>query len=72
MTDPATPARWLIAEYDATDPEDFARDESVESEPAHWGPVYVQPIFTLKSVMDAGAAMRVTPSDYADPARRWL
>lgn len=34
--------------------------------------VHVQPIFTLKSAMDPGEPMRVTASDYHDPARWWL
>lgn len=72
MTDPSAPARWLIAEYDATDPDGYTRHDSEESAPAFFGSVYVQPIFALKSVMDAGQPMRVTSSDYTDPGRRWL
>lgn len=74
MTDMSIPARWLIAEYEviASDYEYYARDDSVEADLGPWGSVYVQPIFTLKSVMDAGAAMRVTSSDYADFGRWWL
>jgi len=72
MTETVTPAQWLIAEYDATDPEEYARDQDTEAELDTWGTVYVQPIFTLKSVTEPGAAMRVTPSDYCDPGRWWL
>ena len=32
----------------------------------------VGPMFTLKSAMDAGQAMRVGASDYDDPLRWWL
>jgi hypothetical protein len=30
------------------------------------------PMFTFKSAMDAGPAMRVCSSDYDDPLRWWL
>jgi hypothetical protein len=71
-----TPAQWLLAEFEAIDPEEFYRpevshlDESDIPVPGPCGSVYVQPIFTLKSVMDAGQPMRVTSSDYTDPGRR--
>jgi len=61
--DPALAARWLLAEYDATDVDDDIRLL------AH---VTVQPIFTLKSVHDPGEPMRVRSLDYHDPARWWL
>ena len=32
----------------------------------------IGPIFTLKSAMDSGQAMRVGPADYDDPLRWWL
>jgi hypothetical protein len=33
------------------------------------GPEHVRPMIELRSVMDAGASMRVIPSDYDDPGR---
>ncbi len=62
MTSPVTPADWLLAEYDATDTEELTE---------RLRPVPRLPIFTLKSVMDPGDPMRVRPSDYHDPDRRW-
>jgi hypothetical protein len=69
-----TAAQWLIAEYEATalDYEDYARDDSVEAELGPWGSVYVQPIFTLKTVTDSGHPMRTREVDYFDPGRWWL
>jgi hypothetical protein len=72
MTDPGAPARWLIAEFEATDLEEYETDALTEAVLGPFGSVYVQPFFTLKSVMDTGASMHVTASDYADAGRRWL
>jgi hypothetical protein len=63
MTSAPTPADWLLAEYDATDIEEFI--ECPE-------PVLPRRIFTLKSVMDPGCPMRVSTSDHQDPDRCWL
>lgn len=63
LQDPALAARWLLAEYEATDVDDDIRLL------AH---VTVQPIFTLKSVYDPGEPMRITSSDYQDHGRWWL
>ena len=54
----ATPADWLLAWYEQ-------RKNQRKS-------VAVQPLFTLKSVFDAGDPMRVTASDYGDKHRWWL
>ena len=54
----ATPAGWLLARYEQ-------RKNQRKS-------VAVQPLFTLKSVFDAGESMRVTASDYGDTGRWWL
>jgi hypothetical protein len=69
-----TPAQWLIAEYEVTasDYEYYARDDSVEAELGPNGSIYVQPIFTLKTVTDSGHPMRVRPVDYFDRGRWWL
>ena len=72
MTDPGAPARWLIAEFEATDLEDYETDTLTEAVLGPRCSVYVQPLFTLKSVMEAGAFMRVTASDYGDSGRWWL
>ena len=73
MTDTRTPAQWLIAEYEATDLAGIClTDELDECERPVGGHVNVQPIFALKSVMDAGHPMRVTSGDYLDAGRRWL
>jgi hypothetical protein len=67
---PANPAAdWLLAEYD--DIANPFRDLD-HARAVLWRGVYVQPIFTLKSVMDAGKQMRVAARDYADPGRWWL
>jgi hypothetical protein len=63
MTYPATPADWLLAEYDAVDIDELI--ERLEAIP--W-----RPIFTLKNVSDPGEPMRVQTSDYRDPDRWWL
>jgi hypothetical protein len=72
MTSPGTPAQWLIAEYEATDPEEFTREETAEAVPGPSRSVYVQPIFTLKSTDEAGNPMRVHLNDYFDQGRWWL
>lgn len=73
MTDTSTPAQWLIAEYELTDLAGISLvDELDECEWPVGGHVNVQPMFKLKSIMDAGEAMHVTPSDYRDPGRWWL
>jgi hypothetical protein len=64
-------ARWLLAEFDATDPAevDIASYDAVTDD---WlRPVHVQAMFTVKSQNEPGAVMRVTESDYADPLRWW-
>ena len=70
MPEPNPAADWLLAEYDDTDNPfaDLCDDHSA----AFWRGVYVQPIFTLKSALDAGKQMRISARDYADPARRFL
>jgi len=57
-----TPADWLLAGYEKTNNRDCDQRKSVA----------VQPLFTLKSVFDAGDPMRVTASDYGDKHRWWL
>jgi ribosomal protein L34E len=59
---PLTPGGWLLARYQRGKNVDPGCRESVS----------VQPLFTFKPVMDAGQAMRVTASDYADTGRWWL
>jgi hypothetical protein len=70
MAPPNPAADWLLAEYDDTDNpfENLPGDNSGTL----WRGVYVQPIFTLKSVLDAGKEMRISARDYADPGRRLL
>jgi hypothetical protein len=58
----ATPAGWLLAHYEKRKNRACDQRKSVA----------VQPLFTLKSVFDAGEAMRVTGSDYGDTLRWWL
>jgi hypothetical protein len=53
-----TPDGWLLARYEK-------RKNQRKS-------VAVPPLFTLKSVFDAGESMRVTASDYGDTGRWWL
>jgi hypothetical protein len=36
------------------------------------GPLAINPMIDLRSVMDAGAPMAVTQADYKDPDRWWL
>ena len=59
---PLTPGGWLLARYERARKADPGCRESVS----------VQPLFTLKSVMDPGGFMRVTAADYADTGRWWL
>jgi len=54
----ATPADWLLVWYEK-------RKNQRKS-------IAVQPLFTLKSVFDAGDPVRVTASDYGDTLRWWL
>jgi hypothetical protein len=56
------PGGWLLARYEKT--KNRARDQRQS--------VAVQPLFTLKSVFDAGDPMRITASDYGDTLRWWL
>lgn len=83
MTDARTPAQWLIAQYEATDPagivlpDDEWDDEDLSSEPAAgpWragGSVTIQPIFTVKDDLDLGWPMVTGSADYTDPGRWWL
>jgi hypothetical protein len=58
----STPGGWLLARYERGRQADPGRRDSVS----------VQPLYALKPVMDAGQAMRVTASDYADTGRWWL
>ena len=58
----STPGGWLLARYETGSQLDPGRRESVS----------VQPLFTLKSLMDPGGFMRVTAADYADAGRWWL
>ena len=69
-TSQKTAAGWLLAEYDNTDNpfENLGDDNSGTL----WRGVYVQPIFTLKSALDAGKQMRISARDYADPGRWFL
>lgn len=72
-TESSAVTRWLIAEYEAADLDCYPGD--AESGSAVLGPgatVYVQPIFTLRSILHAGNAMRVIRADYDDPGRWWL
>jgi len=58
----STPGGWLLARYETGSQLDPGCCESVS----------VQPLFTLKSLMDPGGFMRVTAADYADAGRWWL
>jgi len=57
-----SPADWLAARYEKR------KNRACDQRKA----VAVQPLFTLKSVFDAGDPMRVTASDYGDKHRWWL
>ena len=57
-----TPADWLLACYEQRKNRTCDQRKSVA----------VQPLYTLKSVIDAGDPMRVTASDYGDKHRWWL
>ena len=57
----ASPAvEWLDATFDVR------RRKAVDRD------FRIGPIFTLKSAMDSGQAMRVCATDYDDPLRWWL
>ena len=56
----ASPVEWLDATFDTR------RRKAVDRD------FRVGPIFTLKSAMDSGQAMRVGAADYDDPMRWWL
>ena len=71
VTNPAA-ARWLLAEFDATDPVEVSTD-SYSPELGDWTrTVHAQAMFAVKSQMEPGAVMHVTESDYTDPVRWWL
>jgi len=55
-----SPLEWLDATFDTR------RRKAVDRD---WR---VGPMFTFKSAMDAGLAMRVGAGDYDDPLRWWL
>jgi hypothetical protein len=67
-----TPAQWLISEYEATDLDAYAADDTAGAVLGPGGSVYVQPLYKLKSIMDAGHPMQVTALDYRDSGRWWL
>ena len=74
---PVTPAQWLIGHFLDTDPEAFSSevsrlDGAEIPQPGPCGSVFVQPMFTLKDLADAGETMTVAASDYADPDGRLL
>lgn len=75
MPDPAASpaaARWLLAEFDATCPDEVSTD-SYNPALGEWSrPVHVYPMIKLKSLADSGEPMRVRQSDYNDPLRWWL
>jgi hypothetical protein len=56
----ASPLEWLDVTFEVRRRKAVGRD------------FRVGPIFTLKSVMDSGQAMRVGTADYHDPLRWWL
>ena len=54
---PQTPAQWLIEQFEVTDPTYI---EVYDEDEGQWArPAYMQPLFILKSVMDAGYPMHV-------------
>jgi hypothetical protein len=63
-------ADWLLAVYDHTYNPFWNPDDAHSG--VLWHGVYVQPIFTLKSVLEAGKEMSVSARDYADHCRRFL
>lgn len=65
-------AEWLLAEFDTADPADLSADRYDYDTDHYWRPVYVQPMFTLKSATDPGTKMQVNQADYNDPMRWWL
>jgi len=74
MTSTQTPAQWLISEYETVNPADIPQPDD-DPDDNSWPPggsVTIQPIFALKSDMDAGYPMYVTQDDYSEPGRWWL
>ena len=69
----ASPAlRWLDAHFEQV-AERHAGDFRYAPGHRKWrGPEHVRPMIELLSVMDGGAPVRTTPSDYGDPQRWWL
>ena len=67
MPDPApdSAADWLLAKFDATDPDKLIRD-------VYRRPVVIQPMIRLKDDAGPGSAMHVTRADYTDTRRWWL
>ena len=55
-----SPLEWLDATFDARRRKAIDRD---------WR---IGPMFTLKSVMDAGQVMHICAADYDDPESWWL
>lgn len=72
MPDPARnpAADWLLAAYDDID--NPFRDLDYAQRGVLWRGVYVQPIFSLKNVLEAGNEMRVSARDYGTPGRWFL
>jgi hypothetical protein len=62
--DSARAREWLLAEYDVTDLDELA--ERIGGVQAH------RTICVLKTLLDGGSPMWVTPPDYQDPDRRCL
>jgi hypothetical protein len=56
----ASPLEWLDVTFD------IRRRKAVDRD------FRIGPMFTLKSVMDPGQAMRVCTADYDDPESWWL
>jgi hypothetical protein len=67
-----SPARWLMTEFDATDPDVLLADRYDVDSDSYWRPVFVQAMFTLKPDDVSCWPMRVTLDDYADPLRWWM
>ena len=66
-------AEWLEADFEKT-MKRFRRDfgGTAPSNPKWHGPSYLRPMIQLRSLLDAGKAMRASSADYADPERWWL
>lgn len=60
-----TPAEWLVSQFEAA----CLNRRTFPGQP---GSVIVQPIYRLKSALDAGHPMRVTQADYRQAERIWL